>query len=77
MAITDLVGVGSPGSFAITSCSAPANPGYAVSSTPNPKHGFFNASYLRVLSNNHVIKQFLTSMRVKHEPESRVMAKRV
>lgn len=71
----DLVGVGSPGIFAIISCSAPANPGFAMSSRPNPKHVFSN-SYLMFLSNNHVIEEFLTREKAKNELESRVMAKR-
>lgn len=56
----NLVRVGSPDSFALINCSAPVNPGFAMSSRPNSKHGFFN-SYLMFLSNDQVIEEILTS----------------
>ena len=50
---------GSPDHFAIVNCSA-IKGAFAMTSRPNPKHGFFN-SFLIFLYTNRVIREILTS----------------
>ena len=51
---------GSPDHFSIVNCSVSIKGAFAVTSRPNPKHGFFN-SFLIFLYANRVIKEILTS----------------
>lgn len=51
---------GSPDRFATVNCSASIKGAFAVTSRPNPKHGFFNG-FLIFLYTNQVIKEILTS----------------